>query len=372
MGVPFRAHSRTNKKSSRMPSFLSTSLLVMSLALLPMPAAMPAGTQVAAQATSAGPSVVVVPLEETLEVRPAAGWSFLDCGTLLAASELVTACTAESFTVTGPAYDAEIPQVRVPVEMRGPGGNYTVDYVIRLAEPTPASAPDTKVGIPVPSGSVALIPLSSLGIDCGLCTVGNATIEVGALDRLDLGVASVTGSHLVFSAAPGVQGAVEIDVRVNDDIETTSNTFKVTLYVSQAPTEAFHGLHLVRALEEQELEVSELLLEPEEDVYISSCGPAMHGAVRCTPSGSIRYSPHANTETYPSDQFQVHIVAADGRQGLASVTLLDAGSGISPAAGTTRAKLDFTLPEPPSEEDEETAAGVTDTFAALMDTLGAR
>ena len=64
-----------------------------------------ASADVSAEATANGPSVVEVPLEQTLEVRPAPGWSFASCDALLAATQLVTACTPESFTVTGPSFD---------------------------------------------------------------------------------------------------------------------------------------------------------------------------------------------------------------------------------------------------------------------------
>lgn len=362
-----------------MPSPFHAELLVLSL----VSASVLVGSASPAHASTefaSGPSVVEVPLESSLEVRPAEGWHYADCAALRAASPLVTACSSESFTVTGGAYDAEIAPVRVPVLLQGSNSELTVDYVIRLAEPAIPTAPDTTIGIPLTAGSVNLIPLSDLGLTCGLCTAGEATIEVGAVSPEDLGTARVTGTHLVYAAKSDAQGLVEVDLRVRDNIEAVSKTFKVMLHVSPDhlvqgsqpdASQSLHGLHLARDPGPFDLSVGELVASVTQGgtLIISACGPALHGTVQCTPGGEIHYEPGpTNPET---DQFAVRLVASDGRQAIASVTMYADAPQIAPGAGAKRAKLELSLPTPPPEA-EEAASGATTRFTELMDALGAR
>ena len=375
-----------------MPSLLTTALAAASLAVLPV------ASGSAGPGSGAGPSVVEVPLEQSLEVRPAAGWSFADCGPLLKASELVTVCTAEGFTVTGPAYDADIEPVRVAVPLRsiGTGAELTVDYVIRLAEPSLPDAPDTTIDLPLTAGAVSLVPLSELGLDCGLCSAGEASVEVRKVEPGAAGTARVTGAHLVFSADPEAQGPVEVDLRVKDDTERASKTFRVTLHVSQPTRPPLQGLHLLRPAEALTVSAEDLLGplgfegggQPggaDEPIIVAACGPALHGTVSCTPGGGIVYEPRSSgadgaddpeSEQALPDQFSVRLVAADGRQTLASVTLVAAGGGapavLAPASGAERATLQFSLPRPPPEHEEEAPGGAATGFIELMDALGAR
>lgn len=365
----------------------SSALLSLTLLALSGPAAIAvqplAGAEDAVELAS-GPNIVEVPLESSLEVRPAAGWSFSDCGALREASDFVTQCAADGFTVTGPAYDHAIAPVRVSVPMRSASASLTVDYLIRLADPTPPDAPDTTIDLPLLPGAVSLIPLSDLGLDCGLCSEGVATIEVRKVEPESAGIARVTGSHLVFSAAPQAQGSAEVSLRVQDDLEHPSNTFIVTLHVSNAEHAPLVGLHLSRPAGAMTISAEELVFSPgevdrNEALVLADCGPAMHGTVTCLPGGEVRYEPprYASAEAPVADQFSLRLVAGDGRQALASVTLAasDAESvsaPLVPASGLTRAKLEMTLPEPPPEEDEAAASGVTKGFTELMDSLGAR
>ncbi|MFC5338657.1 hypothetical protein [Leucobacter denitrificans] len=349
-----------------MPSLLSTALLAASLAV---------ATTTGAVSTSAdfasGPSVVEVPLNGELEVRPAAGWHYADCSQISGASDFVTACSSESFTVTGGAYDAEIEPVRFPVRLLNGGREVTLDYVIRLAEPALPEAPDTTLGFPVPAGAVSLIPLSPLGLTCGLCSAGEASIEVGNVAPEDLGSARVTGSHLVYTAARDGHGLVEVDLRVRDDIENVSKTFKVMLNVSRSEAAPFHGVHITSEPGELSLEVDHLVATPTSGsgLIISECGEALYGGVTCTPGGEIHYVPDPGAPS--TDQFAIQIVAEDGRQTVASVTLSDDPPPLAPGVGTKRAKLELTLPTPPPEA-EETPGGATTGFTELMDKLGAR
>ena len=376
-----------------MPSHLAAALLAAALAVAGLGAGAHAEATPPGHDAASGPSVVVVPLEESLEVRPAAGWVFADCSVLLSATPLVTACAPESLTVVGPAYDASIAPARVSVPLRSGSLAIMVDYVIRLAEPTPPSAPDTTIGLPLRAGAVSLIPLSELGIECGLCTPGTATVEVGAVAPSTLGRARVTGTHLVFAAAAAAQGRVEIDLRVRDDIGAVSNTFKVMLDVTNANGAPLHGLHLAFGGEAGvDLAAADLVTRPDaadaasseaQRLVVAGCGPALHGAVRCAPGGGIHYepghgAPDAAGRTLPvPDQFAVRLVAPDGSQTLASVTIgamSGAGSSTSPltpAVGAKRAKLDLLLPRPPKQTEEATG-GATTSFTELMNAVGAR
>ncbi len=349
-----------------MPSPLSTALLAAGLAV-----ATTTGMVSTSAEFASGPSVVEVPLNATLEVRPAAGWHYADCSQISSASEFVTACSSESFTVTGGAYDAETQPVRFPVRLLNGGREVTLDYVIRLAEPAIPEAPDTTLGFPLQAGAVSLIPLSSLGLTCGLCSAGEASIEVGSVSPGDLGTARVTGTHLVYTAAADVQGPVEVDLRVRDDIESVSKTFKVMLNVSRSEAAPLHGVHIASDPGELSLDVARLIATPaaSSNLIISECGPALYGNVSCTPGGEIHYVPNPGAPL--TDQFAVQIVAENGRQTIASVTFADEAPPLAPGVGAKRAKLELTLPTPPPEA-EETAGGATTGFTELMDSLGAR
>lgn len=371
-----------------MPSLLAVTIALVSLVL-------PGGLSAAAfeaaapsqQASSAvqanGPSVVEVPLQSTLEVRPAEGWSFADCDTLLSASELVTNCSPAGFVVTGPAYDADIEPVRVPVLLQSGSRTLTVDYVIRLALPAPPTAPDTKIDLPLAAGAVSLIPLSELGLECGLCSAGVSKIEVRGSAPAAAGVASVTGTHLVFAAAPDARGPVEVDIHVTDDIGTRSNTIRVTVYLSAGPETTFHGLHLVQAPGAVELSAAQLLAsERPDELIIAGCESPLRGTVMCTPDGSITYTPPAGdtasgmgaaSSAEAADQFAVRIVSDGGRQTLTSVTLLPSSdAALAAGAGSREATLMLSLPTPPPEIGEQAAGGVTSGFSKIMNALGAR
>ena len=367
-----------------MQFMLVAALTLVSLAAPNMPAPMfsvgstgvvATSADASADATANGPSVVEVPLEQTLEVRPAPGWSFASCDALLAATPLVTACTPESFTVTGPSFDPAIEPVRVRMLLANSSRELTVDYVIRLAQPEPPAAPDTKLDLPLAAGAVSLIPLAGLGIECGLCSAGTAKIEVRKSAPDSAGVASVTGTHLVFAAAPNARGPVEIDIRVTDDIENHSKTIRVTLHLVPGSSSPLQGLHLVRSASDPALTAAELVLGAEPDeLVLAGCSTPLHGTVTCAPDGTILYTPPAGTEGMAStpDQFSVRIVSTDGRQALASVTVADTGAALAAGAGSKKATLQLSLPEPPPQQEEEAQTGVTTGFSEIMNAMGAQ
>src|SRR3546814_420648 len=164
-------------------------------------------------ATVQGPSVVEVPYLGTLDVQPAEGWQFGDCAPLVAATPMVTACSPAAFTVAAPTFDPDAQPVRVSVPLVSGETRLTVDYIIRLAPPAEPDAPDSEVPLPVPAGSRVLVPLSDLGMECGLCTPGTASVEVEGVDPAGAGRAWTTGSHVVFAAATGASGSAAVGLR---------------------------------------------------------------------------------------------------------------------------------------------------------------
>lgn len=330
----------------------------------PSPSPPPPGTAVT------GPTVVEVPFEGPLDVKPAPGWAFADCGALRAATPLVTACAPDGFTVLSPGFDPELPPVRVAVPLTSDAASLTIDYIIRLAAPEPPDAPDTDVALPVPAGARLVIPLSDLGLTCGRCTPGTASIEVTGVDPASAGSARVTGAHLTFAAAADARGPAEIGVRVTDDIGDSSNIFLVTVHIVEPTPDALVGLHLLRPMEAMTIEIADLAFAvgTDDEPRVVGCGSAFTGTVTCNPDAAVTYTPAAGAT---SDQFSVRLATASGRQALASVTLGTTDSAtLAPAAGEASAPLDVVLP--PGAETAEEQAGATTGFTRLMDGLGAR
>lgn len=316
-----------------------------------------------------GPSVVEVPFESTLDVKPAPGWSFADCGPLLAATTLVTACAADGFTVASSTFDPALAPVRVTVPLTSGSTTLAVDYIIRLAAPAAPDAGDTDTGVPVPAGARLLIPLADLGLTCGLCTPDAAEIEVVGVDPASAGTARVTGSHVTFAAAPRARGRAEIALRVIDDVGAASKVILVTVHVVAPQADAVVGLHLLRPAEPLALTVSDLgfAVGTDDEVRIVGCGAALRGLVSCSPDGSVAFTP---ADAGP-DQFSVRLATEGGRQAIASVTVGTADAGpLAPAAGAASASLAVPLPRPVESSDEQ--AGATSTFTKLLDGLGAR
>ena len=317
-----------------------------------------------------GPTVVEVPFEGPLDVKPAPGWTFADCDPLRAATPLVTACAPGGFTVLSPGYDPALEPVRVAVPLTSDTASLTVDYIIRLAAPDAPDAPDTDIALPVPAGSRLLVPLSDLGLTCGRCTPGTARIEVTGVDPASAGSARVTGTHLTFAASSAARGPAEIGVRVTDDIGDSSNIFLVTVHVVEPASDALIGLHLLRPLAATTFEIADLAFAvgTDDEPRVVGCGSAFAGTVTCNPDAAVTYTPAAGAT---SDQFSVRLATAGGRQALASVTLgtTDAAA-LAPAAGEASAPVGVALPR--GVETAEEQAGATTGFTRLMDGLGAR
>jgi hypothetical protein len=338
----------------------------------------PTASPTSAQAATAvrGPSVVEVPYLGTLDVQPAEGWQFADCAPLLAATPLVTACSPAAFTVAAPVFDPAAEPVRVSVPLVNGETRLTVDYVIRLAPPAEPDAPDTEVPLPVPAGSRVLVPLSDLGMECGLCTPGTASVEVEGVDPSSAGQAWVTGAHVVFAASAGASGEASVALRLVDDLGRHTKIALMTVHVSAPEDTPLHGLHVSRPMPAEPLVLSAgdlaFAMPRTPELGVVDCGPAITGAVSCTPDGDITYVPAAGAT---SDQFSVQLMAPDGRQALTSVTLTApetaaAAGSLASAAGAGTAPLRVPLPVPAEGGEED--RGTTTSFTQLLDRVGAR
>src|SRR3546814_10506581 len=157
-------------------------------------------------------------------------------------------CSPAAFTVAAPTFDPDAQPVRVSVPLVSGETRLTVDYIIRLAPPAEPDAPDSEVPLPVPAGSRVLVPLSDLGMECGLCTPGTASVEVEGVDPAGAGRAWTTGSHVVFAAATGASGSAAVGLRLVDDLGRRTKLALLTVHVSPAHDAALQGLHLIRAM----------------------------------------------------------------------------------------------------------------------------
>ena len=322
-----------------------------------------------------GPTVVHIPYEGSIEVKPAAGWTFADCGAMLAATPLLTACIPDSFTASAPTYDPSQAPTRISVPLTSATVSVTVDYLIVLEPPAKPEVDDLDYGYPFGSGSRAMVPLSDLEISCGRCSIDTAEVRVGRVEPADAGSATVTGAHVVFTSRIGFVGAVEISIRVVDDIGARSTSSTLTLHFVSPGSAPLVGLHIAASVPLQddgsmvlETDAADLVLGG--DVTVIGCGPSLRGSVVCLPNGRIEYRSAAASAP---DQFSIHVQREDGEQATASVTLTPAETGnswaLAPAIGETTAPLAVpTLAPAPSRE--ETATGVTTPFVELLDRVG--
>ncbi len=350
---------------------MRTAALLGILAALALPLVAPASPAPGATAApiSPGPSVVEIPYEGTVDVTPAPGWQFADCAPLQAATPWVTACSAGGFTAAAPTFDPEAPPVRVAVPMAGPAGVVAIDYVLRLGPPPAPDAGDSEVPVPLRAGGHLLVPLVELGLSCGLCTPGIASIRVEGVDPVGSVTARVTGSHLSLAAGAQAQGTAEVALRVIDDIGAASTVFLVRVHIVTDRDAGLLALH--RALPAPDAPLSFTLadlafLPPgTEGVTLVGCSAAVHGTVTCQPDGSVDYRP---VDVQAGDQFSFVLSTRRGRLALGSVTFVDAPGGLAAGAGAAEAPLTVVLPVPVEPTDEQ--GGATRGFTDVFDQMG--
>jgi hypothetical protein len=342
---------------------------------LAIPASSGAAGPARAEATEpVAPNRVAVPYLGEIEVKPAEGYTFQNCDAVLAASELATACVADTLTFAAPVFDPEFGTERLPVRLASGSTSLEIDYLVTMAPPATPALADMAYGYPFRQGSRVMIPLSELGITCGLCDEG-ANVEVTRVRPKAAGTPSVTSTHLVLAADPDFLGSADLRVRVTDDIGQRSKAADVRVSLVPGSPGAVRAQHVVMPLEGDRVEVDLTQLVSGDGVSILSCGAPIVGAVLCDESGAATFSLPSGASP-GADQFAFHAIDASGRQATGSVTLVapdaesgdaaaDADAEAAPEAGTeppavrlapgSGAKLATAIV--PTREPEAAAAG---------------
>jgi hypothetical protein len=327
----------------------------------------------AAEAPQEGPTAVAIPYLGTTTIEPAEGWQVVDCSVPTAASPLVVACHPDRIELAATGYDPGAAATIVPVPLSNGRTSMVFDYAVTLDPPEPPSVAASRPMSPVAAGSVVLLPISDLGVECTVCTEGGALDAVG-VEPSSAGTAVATSTHVVFRPASGFTGEAGIVVRFADDYGTWSHDATVTVPVSRPGPEPLIALSVFAPLAEgaTTIDLSSLAFSIGGSVVqVIGCGAPIHGTVVCRPDGDAVYSPVGDAAV---DQFSFQVAAANGEQTTGSVTLVSGTSelphgGPVPASGGARTDdgvASQVVPAVPAEREQRGREGV---FAPLIGTL---
>ncbi|WP_430591646.1 Ig-like domain-containing protein [Humidisolicoccus flavus] len=328
-----------------------------------------------------GPNAVEIPYLGETNTKPAEGWLITDCAPVLAASDLVTACTSEQIDFAATAYEPDFNGVTIPVPLSNGVTSLVIEYLVTLAPPEAPTIGLTSYRFPVAAGSVFLLPLSDLAIECVVCVEGGA-VQVLGVEPAEAGEVGVTSEHLVFRPAQGFVGAATIGVRFADDYGTWSQPASVEIPVYRPGGEPLIAQSVYAQLfaaDSTSLQLPPLVVSDDpSSVRVVGCGAAIHGTVICTGDGAVQYVPF---EEAAVDQFSYHVAGADGEQATGSVTLVaEAGElptiGIVPADvrphGKDESVTTSIVPKiPPAEDAEASNGGAFAAFTVMLNRLGA-
>lgn len=354
---------------------LSTALAAAVLSLGPATTAVAADEPDAPIATSTD---IAIPYLGTETIEPARPWQIADCDAVLAQGAPVVACEPGRIDLAAPQYDPEAGVRVLAVPLTDGAVSMLVQYRVTLAPPDAPVLRPVQAARPVASGSLLRVPIADLGISCTACTAG--ALEVLGVEPAAAGSAWATPTHVVFRAATGFTGPVEVVVRVVDDHGTESGDVSLYAGVYRPGADPLLGLDRFVALTAEgtaEVDLASLAVAlGDDDLVIVGCGAAMHGQVACDADGVARYVGAGQV-----DQFSVQ-VAAGGEQATASVTLVPGGTDLpttglvpaSPPAGDAaeagRIRMAIVPPVPVDRDDA--APGVFTPFVAALDRIGAR
>jgi hypothetical protein len=322
------------------PVALTVALLLgVAAGVSPVSAATPDPTDPAAEESEGPPAEeVAIPYLGEATISVAAPWVVAGCDPDQLPGVAVV-CGDDGVKLTASAYDPAWGEHVFTVQLDGPLGRLSIGYRVTLAPPEAPTAEPRSLGFPVASGSQTLVPLSLLGITCTLCSAdGGAQLEVAPFEPVSAGFATFTGAHLALRIRPGFTGDVLLPVRVTDDAGQTA-AFEFSFRVSPAPAEPYGALHVVvEAPDDGEPLVVDLAAltwpEPAEPGTSYGCGIPVRGVVGCTGAVATYLGPTLAEGDVPVlDQFAVQIVAPDGRQALASVTVAPRGFGSDETLG---------------------------------------
>ncbi|MBF0672059.1 MAG: hypothetical protein IR160_05675 [Salinibacterium sp.] len=327
----------------------------------------------ATAATYTGANSVAIPYEGEAQVKPAEHWAFTDCAAALAASDLVTACEAQSVTFAAPVYDPDFGTVVVPLALGNGAVQLTVDYIVTLAPPPVPVLPDQAYGYPFAAGTRVMLPFSDLDIECQVCT--GMTVTVDSVAPREAGIGWATATHLVFAAAPDHVGPVELGVVVLDDLGQESAAASLTLSFYRAGERGLGAMHVFaeRGADVVSLDLREYAVAGDEELRLIGCGAAVHGTVVCSPDGTALYHPTASAG---ADQFSFHLYSEAGEQATGSVTLVGSAAEL-PTTGLVPSRADDDMTSalvprlPPPDGAAEETPGMFDAFVRLLDRVGA-
>ncbi|UOE42653.1 hypothetical protein [Agromyces larvae] len=276
----------------------------------------------------AAPTTIAIPYLGTEQITPAAPWRIADCAAVTGASPLVVGCTEEAIDLAAPEYDPDAGLTRLQVPFTNGEVGMTVEYLVSLAKPDAPVLRPSQAAQPVAAGSLLRVPISDLGLTCTACAEGGA-IEAVGVDPAAAGSAWATPTHLVFRAAAGYAGPVEVQVRVADDYGTWSVEASVYAGVYRPSGPPVVAVDVFAPLEggAATVDLGDLVASVAGDeLVLVGCGGGMHGQVACSADGVATYSGSGAI-----DQFSFRF-AAGGEQAGGSVTLVPADAGL-PTSG---------------------------------------
>lgn len=284
---------------------------------------------------------VVIPYAGSGEVRFGDGWT-IECGGVGAPDGVAVACEGAALTLTAAAFDPDAPARTLVVPLRS--GSVETTARFRVVQEPPA-APE--IGAPVvpgpfPVGSQALVPLSSLGITCGLCTAPAATIRVAGVSPASA-FAGVSGTHLAVRSSH--RGDVVVSIEVQDAAgQTTATDLTVGFGGSDAVPVALHVVvPVAEALDLADYAWGDRLRF---DCADDPRSPASVAA-ECSADGAV-----VVTGAAPGAQFAFRVVDAGGGIARGSITFAAADATAAPVAVSwaQEASLAVVVPAPPADD----------------------
>ncbi len=298
--------------------------------------------------------VIEIPYGEPGELAPGEGVQ-VDCAAIPEVDGLTIGCDENGLVLTVDGFDAAWGERVLPVRLVTGSTSAVVDYRVVLGPPPAPEITRPRVDAPFPVGGQALVPLSLLGITCGLCSADVATVEVVEVAPATA-FAGVGTGHLAVRS--GTAGDVVVLLRVHDDAGQSVEA-EVTVSFAGGTDAAPRALHVF----EPPAQTVDLASYAWGDGLSFSCPSGALGA-SCSTDG------RAQLAAIPAegDQFAFRVVDADGRQSLGSVTFQEAGDAASvvPVSWAKTAELGIRVP-PADDGADESAPPLSDLARILQE-----
>ncbi|MGO3884939.1 MAG: hypothetical protein ACTJHU_01460 [Mycetocola sp.] len=349
----------------------------------------PSDAETEAPPQGPGGALIEVPYLGSIASTPAASWSFDNCGEIRedfasAADGVndevlrITDCSADSLTIASDLYDAEQPELSLPITLTDGALSTRLHYRVRLAPPEPPSFSQKEISYnhPVSAGSRALIPLSELGLGCATCGDG---VQL-RVDEVAPAGASATASATHLIVTPGSNGAqtVAVTLAAADDSGLWSEPLSLTVRFVERGDQQILAAHVIRTAADGRTSVTlDDLVTSDSEWSVIGCGTAMHGLVVCGRDGTIDYIPDIDAPVSAGDrvidQFSYHLATDAGEQDSGSITLVAPGGTLAQrtvAASTGAANsegITRTLVVPADPPPATTQTGRFDAFVRVLD-----